>query len=148
MKPPRLDETSQIVRKKAVPLWMVGIARESFDKSRNWWHVYLDNFAAGETVSPGQTYKGGDRLHDIAELCWAEVGVLSSDKKRKRAVQEAQELGAFIDGKMLSIGGSPERFLRLAHATFWTLHEQEGGSGYFGTLGACDAIQKTFHVIS
>ena len=119
-----LDETSQIIRNKAVPLWMVGIARESFDKSRNWWHIYLDNFAAGETISPGQTYKGGDHLHEVAEFCWSEVGVLSSEKKRKRAVQEAQELGAFIDGKKLSIGGSPERFLRLAHATFWTLHQK------------------------
>lgn len=43
-----LDETSQIVRNKAVPMWLVGIARESFEKSRSWWHVYLDNFAAGE----------------------------------------------------------------------------------------------------
>ena len=116
-----LDETSQIIRNKAIPLWMVGIARESHDKSRNWWHVCLDNFAAGETLSPEQTFKGGDRLHQIAEMCWSE-GVLSSEQKRKCAVQEAQELGAFIDGKELWIGGSPERFMRLAHATFWTLH--------------------------
>ncbi len=101
---------------------MDGIARESHDKSRNWWRVCLDNFAAGETLSPEQTFQGGDRLHQIAEMSWSEVGVLSSEKKRKCAVQEEQELGAFIDGKELWIGGSPERFMHLAHATFWTLH--------------------------
>ena len=119
-----LDETSQIVRNKAVPLWMVGIARESFEKSRSWWHVYLDNFAAAEAVrdSP-HCLRGGDLLHQLAEDCWTDSGVLSSDKKRQRGVDVAQELGAFIDGPSQTIGSSPERLTRLAHATFWVLNQ-------------------------
>ena len=119
-----LDEDSQIVRNKAVPMWMVGITRESFDKSRSWWHVYLDNFAAGEAVSTDpQSLRGGDSLHHLAEQAWCECGVLSSEKKRQRGVEIAQELGAFIDGTSQTIGSSPERLLRLAHATLWTLHQ-------------------------
>ena len=118
------DENSQIIRSKAVPMWMVGIARDSFETSRSWWHVYLDNFAAGEAVSPEpQSLRGGDQLHYLAELSWSDSGVLSSEKKRQQGVEVAQELGAFIDGVSQTIGSSPERFLRLAQATLWTLQQ-------------------------
>ena len=119
-----LDETSQIIRSKAVPMWMVGITRDSFQTSRSWWRVYLDNFAAGEAVSPEpQSLRGGDQLHYLAELSWSDSGVLSSEKKRQQGVEVAQELGAFIDGVSQTIGSSPERFLRLAQATLWTLQQ-------------------------
>lgn len=119
-----LDETSQIVRNKAVPMWMVGVTRESREKSRCWWHVYLDNFASGEAVTnEPQTLRGGDLLHRLAEQSWADSGVLSSDKKRRSGVDIAQELGAFLDGTSQSIGGSPERLLKLAQATLWVLHQ-------------------------
>ena len=119
-----LDETSQIVRNRAVPMWMVGVARESFEKSRSWWHVYLDNFAAAEAVFDEPLCShGGDLLHQLAEKSWADSGVLSSEKKRQRGADVAQELGAFIDGPSQIIGSSPQRILRLAHATLWVLHQ-------------------------
>ena len=105
-------------------MWMVGVARESFEKSRSWWHVYLDNFAAAEAVFDVPLgSQGGDLLHQLAEKSWADSGVLSSDKKRQRGVEVAQELGAFIDGPSQIIGSSPQRILRLAHATLWVLHQ-------------------------
>lgn len=62
-------------------------------------------------------------LHQLAERAWADSGVLSSEKKRQTSVETAQELGAFIDGPSQTIGGSPERLMRLAHATLWVLHQ-------------------------
>ena len=51
--------------------------------------------------------------------------MISSEKKKQVAIQTASELGAFIDGKNQSIGGSPERFLKLIQATLWTLNRPQ-----------------------
>ena len=94
-----------------------GKARESL------WHVYLDNFAAGEVDFCDGPFDGGRRLHSLAEKAWEEAGVVSSSKKRKSAEEQAQELGAFIDGKNKTIGGSPERLLKLVQATIIVLKQ-------------------------
>ena len=119
----QLDPLSQLVRNKAVPQWMVGIFHMARQQSKLWWHVYLDNFALGQVVSSDNDMAAGHSLHDLAETAWSEAGVLSSEKKRKSGVQVAHELGAFIDGNAHYIGGSPERLLRLAHATLWILQQ-------------------------
>ena len=107
----------QLVRNKALPPWMTGIIAEAFQGNRSWWHVYLDNFAAGEIGNPDAQWKGGSLLHDLAEECWSLAGVLSSEKKKKRTETIAEELGAFVDGKNGWIGGSPLRLLGLIQAT-------------------------------
>ena len=62
-------------------------------------------------------------MHVLAEDAWQAAGVLSSEKKRKAAVSEAEELGAFIDGTGHYLGGSSTRFLKLLHGTLWMLDQ-------------------------
>lgn len=119
----QLPRSSQLVRNRAVPLWMVGLLRDSAEQHRAWWHVYLDNFAAGEIVSQ---YEGeeGDRLHILAEEAWLKAGVLSSEKKKRRGVEAVQELGAHVDGETGTIGPSGERVIKLIQGTLWLLHRK------------------------
>ena len=117
----KLPPTSQLVRNRAVPLWMVGLLREADVTGRAWWHVYLDNFAAAEISKGEEKIKEGDRLHILAEEAWQRAGVLSSEKKRKKAVPEVQELGAHIDGDLKTMGPSAERMLKLIQSTLWLL---------------------------
>lgn len=113
----QLEFESQIVRRRPVPLWMTGLLKEARRDNRAWWHVYLDNFAAGQIHSPTEELRGGHRLHQLAEQAWNEVGVVSSEKKKVTAAQCAQELGANLDGKQKTLGASPDRFLKLIHVT-------------------------------
>eukprot|EP00435_Cladocopium_sp_Y103_P023470 s1361_g5.t1 len=112
---------SQIARHRPLPLWMTGLLREARANKRAWWHVYLDNYAGGQIVDWDETAVEGERLHQLAEEAWREAQVMSSEKKRKRGVLEAEELGALVSGKTKTIGASPQRFLRLIHATLWVL---------------------------
>ena len=116
----KLPKTSQLVRSRAVPLWMVGLLKESEEKGKAWWHVYLDNFAAGEIVKGGIGVEG-DRLHILAEDAWEQAGVLSSEKKKKKGVPSVQELGAYIDGDTKTIGPASERIIKLIQGTLWLL---------------------------
>lgn len=113
----------QLVRHHPVPTWMVGILQEARSSGRHWWHVYLDNFAASEIISAAGDWSHGEHLHQEAERAWHAAGVLSSDKKRRSGVLSVEELGANIEGALHYMGGSPLRFLRLVHATLWTLQQ-------------------------
>ena len=61
---------------------MVGILEEAQKESRAWWHVYLDNFAAGEVLEKGSP-NAGDLLHDLSEEAWKNAGVISSGEKEE-----------------------------------------------------------------
>ena len=82
----------------------------------------MDTFAAGEVAPLGDGFEGGDKLHQLAETAWADAQVISSAKKRKHAELEAQELGAHINGRERTFGGSPERLLKLIQATMFVLN--------------------------
>lgn len=116
-----LSIESKLVRNRAIPQWLTGIIFEAENSGKAWWHVYLDNFAAGEVDERDSKWSGGSLLHELAEECWAESGVLSSEKKRRRAEKMAEELGAFIDGQSRTIGGSPQRRLGLLQSTLVVL---------------------------
>ena len=103
---------------------MVGILEEAQKESRAWWHVYLDNFAAGEVLEKGSP-NAGDLLHDLSEEAWKNAGVISSEKKRKRFQLQAEELGAYFDGEQKLMGGSRERMLKLIQATLWLLQRRQ-----------------------
>lgn len=115
-----LRKEDQVRRQSVLPPWMVGLLAESRKEGKAWWHVYLDNFAAGEVVT-GNANLAGDELHRLAEEAWSNSGVISSEKKKKRAVTVARELGAEINGDVNTLGASPERLLRLVQATFLLL---------------------------
>ena len=116
-----LPREAQIARQSSLPLWMVGLLKESKKSERAWWHVYLDNYAGGQIVGPSEESLEGNRLHELAERAWKEAHVISSEKKRKHGVLEAEELGAMINGSDQTMGASPARMLRLVHATLWVL---------------------------
>lgn len=114
-----LGRDNQIVRRKAVPLWMVGILEKAKELGQAWC-VYLDNFAAGEISERGQVLDG-TKLHDMAEKAWEQSGVISSSKKRKAGVITAEELGAAFDGKERTMGVTETRLLKLIQATIWLM---------------------------
>lgn len=112
-----LDRSSQICRGVPLPSWVTGLVHQARREGRAFWHVYLDNFAAGELGVADEIFQAGEQLHQLAEKAWAEAGVVSSIKKRKSAELQAQELGAYVDGNAQIIGGSPDRLLKLVQAT-------------------------------
>lgn len=116
-----LLEEYQLSRNKAIPLWMVGLLKEAKASKRAWWHVYLDNFAAGQILGPDEKSTLRDQIHNMAEDAWAEAQVLSSEKKRKRGCMEAEELGGFVSGKDKTLGPSGKRLLSVIHSTLWVL---------------------------
>ena len=100
---------------------MTGLLREARENNRSWWHVYLDNFCAGQICDWDEAPVGGDKLHGLAEEAWAQAHVISAAKKRKRAVIEAEELGALVQGKQQMVGPSGIRLLKTIQATLWLL---------------------------
>ena len=145
-----LGRDNQIMRRKAVPLWMVGILEKAKDLGQAWWHVYLDNFAVGEISQRGQTMDG-TKLHNMAEAAWEHSGVISSGKKRKTGVLTAEELGAAFDGKERTMGGHGVSVAEvdsgnaMAHRQTTYVKAVDSNSGR--TMGTCLSIQKTCHVL-
>ena len=118
-----LPSDRQLLRGRAVPPWMSDMLNKAESEGRTWWHVYLDNFAAGQVAEKGADFYEGEELHQLAEQAWSESGVVSSSKKRKSAEIEGQELGAMIDGANRTMGGSPDRLLKLVQATLILLKQ-------------------------
>ena len=54
-------------------------------EGKAWWHVYLDNFCAGEVGRVGSDFAEGDDLQPLAEEAWETAGVMSSEGKRSPA---------------------------------------------------------------
>ena len=111
----------QVTRTKPLPSWLTEVLSTSKSVSRSWWHIYLDNFFAGERVESGESRGEGSRLHALAEKCWNDAGVLSSEKKKIREAEEVQELGAELDGVGRLLGGSAQRLLRVVQTTLFLL---------------------------
>ena len=116
-----LDQDAQISRGSPLPPWITGMVHTAAKTGKTFWHVYLDNFAAGQIGGMDCSFDSGNRLHQLAEKAWAEANVVSSIKKQRVAESEAQELGAHINGELQTIGGSPERLIKLVQATLYLL---------------------------
>ena len=98
-----------------------GLLKEARQSRRLWWHVYLDNFAAGQVIGPEEQTLAGDALHERAEKAWKNANVLSLEKKRQAGIPQGEELGAYIDGVTGTIGPSGMRLLKTVQATLWIL---------------------------
>lgn len=114
----------QIRKGKSLPAWMNEVLVESRRSSRYWWHVYLDNFCAGERCLPSQPGRLGRICHEEAEAAWNSAGVISSAKKRKASERRIEELGAEISSHHRSLGASPLRWLSLIHVTLYILSKR------------------------
>ena len=116
-----LQRLHQVRKGSPIPPWLNCTLKQADDEDRMWWHVYLDNFCAGERLLPDSPGAQGDRCHELAEAAWNNAGVLSSEKKRKRAVRVAEELGAELDGNARTLGASSSRLLRVIQLTIHLL---------------------------
>ena len=119
-----LSSFDQVARGKILPAWMSEIIDHSVHVGKSWWHVYLDNFCAGERVIPSSPGVTGRECHELAEEAWDSAGVVSSTKKRVSAASRITELGAEIDGETSSLGVSTEKLTRLGQATLWFLAQR------------------------
>ena len=116
-----LHSINQISRGRALPPWMNSILDEAGEQNCSWWHVYLDNYAGGERITPGDTAAGALQCHELVERAWESAGVVSSAKKRVTAAREATELGAEINGDHKTLGVSTGKLVKVIQATLWML---------------------------
>ena len=86
-----IPSDQQIVRGLPIPAWLVGVRDKAERERRVWWHVYLDNYASGEKLRPGERPCGG-RLQQRVEVLWAEAGIISSKGK---SVTDHRGVGSF-----------------------------------------------------
>ena len=111
----------QLRRGKPIPPFLIHCVQRGETESRPWWHVYLDNFCAGQKLRGNPETKKGDSLHRSAEAAWNAAGILSSEKKRVAGARETQELGAMINGSTNTISISGERFQKLIQSTWYVV---------------------------
>ena len=121
--PTVLPREEQVSKSKTLPLWMTGLLKEVRKGRKAWWHVYLDNFAAGQLIDLDEVPAEGDRLQDLTEEAWLRARVMNSEKKRKRATLEVEELGAFVSGTSGLLGASGPRLHKTVIATIWLLSQ-------------------------
>ena len=77
-----LSARHQLARGKSLPSWLNDTLRIAADEDRSWFHVYLDNFCAGERITPLSTGEQGRLCHEAAELAWREAGVIFGKEKK------------------------------------------------------------------
>ena len=118
-----LESSRQITRSRPLPGWLTGVLQGASQKGAHWWHVYLDNFFSGERIVQGMLATNAEQLHTDAEGAWSSARVLSSEKKKAKFLEVADELGARLDGNQQSIGVSGERLVKLLQSTSVLLSE-------------------------
>lgn len=118
-----LESERQIRRTRPIPPWLLQVFEEGKKKGMFWWHVYLDNFFAGERLKLFESGKDGSRLHGEAERSWQQAGVVSSAKKKASNLRVADELGARLDGENGMIGVNGERLVKLLQTTSVVISE-------------------------
>ena len=116
-----LPRSQQVLRSRPLPPWLTAVLGEAKDSRRAWFHVYLDNFFAGERVCKGDSAKEVSWVHEEAEKAWNTAGVLSSEKKKVSQANAVEELGANLDGEGQLLGASAGRLHRLVQSTCFLL---------------------------
>ena len=111
------SRAQQVLRTRPLPSWMTSVMEEAGAQHKAWFHVYLDNFFAGEKVKKGSQALEVEKVHQDAEAACSSAGVLSSEKKRIRGAPAVEELGANLDGVSQLVGASAGRLLRLLQTT-------------------------------
>lgn len=88
-----LPEERRVSRLKPLPFWLCKTIADAKSTNTSWWHIYLDNFFAGERSDEGMQGSCAAALHSAAEEAWLDAGVISSEKKRASYLSVADELG-------------------------------------------------------
>ena len=116
-----LSEEKRISRLKPLPSWLCAALSSAREKGSAWWHIYLDNFFAGERTDENLKGCCAAALHSAAEEAWLDAGVISSEKKRASHLAVADELGARLDGDQQTLGVSGERLVKVIQSTLLLL---------------------------
>lgn len=112
-----ISPLNQVVRGRSLPCWFSDILAHSTEEDKFWWHIYLDNFCAGERLEMSAEAVKANLCHQAAESAWAEAGVVSSKSKRVSAARKTTELGAEIHGEQKTLGVSTEKLISLLQGT-------------------------------
>lgn len=113
--------SNQVFKGRPIPLWMNDVLQMSEQEDKAWYHVYLDNFCAGEGIMPDQASVKGVLCHELAERAWESAGVVSSQKKKISAARRVVELGAEINGDEKTLSVANDKLLKLVQAKMWLL---------------------------
>ena len=155
-----LSMDNQILRGRILPPWMSTVLDEATSRGRSWWHVYLDNYAGGERIEPGESALDAAICHQMAEDAWNAAGVVSSEKKRVKAAACVTELGAEIQGDNRTLGVSTEKLVKTVQDTLWMLSQRSLNRKHVQILAgrwvfilqfrrpAMSYLQKTWQFIS
>lgn len=111
--------SNQVFKGRHIPLWMNDVLQMSEQEDTAWYHVYLDNFCAGERIMPDQASVKGVLCHELAERAWESAGVVSSQKKKTTAARRVVELGAEIRGDEKTLSVANDKLLKLVQANMW-----------------------------
>lgn len=85
-----LPNSARVTRTRPLPVWVTAVLGEPKERQKAWFHVYLDNFFAGERTFLGE--KEVAEVHEPAEAAWNAAGVVSSGKKRVHQLLKNWEL--------------------------------------------------------
>ena len=99
------EPDSQISRGCALPLFLTACVHEGQSRDRPWWHVYLDNFCAGQRVSGPSSFQKGHALHGLVEDIWSQSGW---SLRRRSEFQELRRHKSWALGSMARL--TPSRF--------------------------------------
>eukprot|EP00435_Cladocopium_sp_Y103_P030098 s3479_g7.t1 len=80
----------RLARGHSLPPWMNAVLGHARTE-------YLDNYAGGERILPGEPGTSAQICHDAAEQAWKAAGVVSSGKKLSACEQQITELGAEVN---------------------------------------------------
>ena len=119
----KVPKNQQLSRDRTLPMWMNDILSTAVSEERSWWHVYLDNYAGGERLTPENRSLAARECHELAETAWGRAGVVASEKKRVCAAKRATELGAEIDGELGCLGVPVAKILKLVVSTMWLVKQ-------------------------
>ena len=119
-----ISRAGQVAKMKPLPHWFNEVLEEARFEDKSWWHVYLDNFACGERITPADSASCAAECHRVAEEAWAHAGIVSSSKKKVSGASRITELGAEIDGLQRALGASSERLLKVIQTTLWWMRQK------------------------
>ena len=114
-----LPEAQSINRVQLLPAGFAQRLRADEAQSSPFWHIYLDNYASGQSVRTDLEETWGGALHQRAEEGWNERGVITAPQKSVHRALVATELGAYVQGERGWIGASSERLEKTMKLSLW-----------------------------
>ena len=78
-----LNPRKQVARGSSLPIWFSEILSQASESEAYWWHIYLDNFCAGERMQPWKASDKAKLAHEAAEAAWDKKAGQRSDQSSR-----------------------------------------------------------------